>query len=101
VQRASAEKELRDGYRDLQKKQSEVQDDFNARRNEEMSRLQRTLVEEVQVYAKAQSYDLVLADGVIYATGGIDITTAILGALQAKRGGAPAAAPAARPAPKP
>jgi outer membrane protein len=101
VQRAAAEKELRDGYRDLQKKQSEVQDDFNARRNEEMSRLQRTLVEEVQVYAKAQSYDLVLADGVIYATGGIDITTAILGALQAKRGGAPAAAPAARPAPKP
>lgn len=100
VQRASAEKELRDGYRDLQKKQSEVQDDFNARRNEEMSRLQRTLVEEVQVYAKAQSYDLVLADGVIYATGGIDITTAILGVLQAKRGGAPAAAPA-RPAPKP
>jgi outer membrane protein len=102
VQRAAAEKELRDGYRDLQKKQSEVQDDFNARRNEEMSRLQRTLVEEVQVYAKAQSYDLVLADGVIYATGGIDITTAILGALQAKRGGAPAAAaPAPRPAPKP
>ena len=40
VQRASAEKELRDGYRELQRKQAEVQDDFNARRNEEMSRLQ-------------------------------------------------------------
>lgn len=101
VQRAAAEKELRDGYRDLQKKQAEVQDDFNARRNEEMSRLQRTLVEEVQVYAKAQNYDLVLADGVIYATGGIDITTAILSALQAKRGGAPAAAPARPAATKP
>ncbi|HEX7416411.1 MAG TPA: OmpH family outer membrane protein, partial [Steroidobacteraceae bacterium] len=38
-QRARADKELRDGYRDLARKQSEIQDDFNARRNEEMSRL--------------------------------------------------------------
>ncbi len=89
MQRSAAEKELRDGYRDLQRKQSEVQDDFNARRNEEMARLQRTLVEEVQVYAKAQNFDLVLADGVIYASNGVDITPAILSALQAKR---PAAA---------
>ena len=36
-QRSSAEKELRDGYRDFARKQQEVQDDFNARRNEEMS----------------------------------------------------------------
>lgn len=35
VQRSAAEKELRDGYRELQLKQSAVQDDFNARRNEE------------------------------------------------------------------
>lgn len=90
VQRSGAEKELRDGYRDLQRKQAEVQDDFNARRNEEMGRLQRTLVEEVQAYAKAQSYDLVLADGVIYAGNSLDITTAVLTSLQAKR-------PAAKP----
>lgn len=99
VQRSGAEKELRDGYRELQKKQAEVQDDFNARRNEEMARLQRTLIEEVTAYAKAQSFDLVLADGVIYATPGIDITSGVLSSLQAKRGGAPAPArPAAAPA---
>ena len=100
VQRAAAEKELRDGLRDLQRKQAEVQDDFNARRNEEMSRLQRTLVEEVQAYAKAQSFDLVLADGVIYATAGIDITGAVLAGLQNRRAGAAAPAPA-KPAAKP
>jgi outer membrane protein len=94
-QRSSAEKELRDGYRELARKQQEVQDDFNARRNEEMSRLQRTLVEEVQVYAKAQAFDLVLADGVIYFNAALDITPAILTALQARK--APAAAkPAAK-----
>ncbi|MEO7773244.1 MAG: OmpH family outer membrane protein [Steroidobacteraceae bacterium] len=83
-QRTRSEKELRDGYRELARKQQEVQDDFNARRNEEMSRLQRVLIEEVQVYAKAQTFDLVLADGVIYFANSLDITPAILSALQSK-----------------
>lgn len=91
-QRGRAEKELRDGARELARKQGEVQDDFNARRNEEMSRLQRTLIEEVRTYAKAQNFDLIIADGVIYSTPALDITPAILSALQAK-GPKPAAAP--------
>jgi outer membrane protein len=101
-QRTRADKDLRDGYRDLQRKQQEVQDDFNARRNEEMSRLQRTLIEEVRTYAKAQNFDLVVADGVIYSTPSLDITPAILTALQshaAAGGKTSTAAPA--PAPKP
>jgi outer membrane protein len=89
-QRARVERELREGARDFARKQSEVQDDFNSRRNEEMSRLQRTLIEEVRTYAKAQSFDLILADGVIYATQGIDITPAILTALQAHATATPA-----------
>jgi outer membrane protein len=96
-QRTRAEKELRDGLRELQRKQGEVQDDFNARRNEELSRLQRTLIEEVRTYAKAQSYDLILADGVLYTNPSLDITPAILSALQAKAPKA-AAAPAKPPA---
>ncbi len=63
-----SEKDIRDGERDLARRQSEIQDDFNARRNEEMSKLQRSLIEEVRSYAKAQSFDLVVTDGVIYAT---------------------------------
>ena len=82
-QRGRAEKDLRDNYRDLQRKQSEAQDDFNARRNEEMSRLQRILIEQVRIYAKAQNFDLVVADGVIYATPTIDITPQILTVLKA------------------
>ncbi len=104
-QRTRAEKELRDGTRDLQQKRSEIQDDFTARRNEEMSRLQRSLIDEVRAYAKAQSFDLVVADGVIYSTTALDITPAILSAMLAKApkpaaGSAPPAPvkPAAPPA---
>jgi len=92
-QRSNAEKELRDSYRELARKQSEVQDDFNARRNEEMSRLQKTLIEQVRNYAKAQNFDLIIADGVIYTTPTIDITPAILAALQAHSGSTAATAP--------
>jgi outer membrane protein len=95
-QRSTSEKDLRDSYRELQRKQQEVQDDFNARRNEEMSRLQKILIEQVRTYAKAQNFDLVIADGVIYATPTIDMTPAILAQLQSAK--APAKAPAA-PAP--
>ncbi len=97
-----AEKELRDGERDLSRREAEVQEDLNARRNEEVPKLQRTLFEEVRSYAKAQNLDLVIADGVIYAAAALDITPGVLQILQSRGGAAaapkPAAAPAAAPA---
>jgi outer membrane protein len=102
-QRARAEKDLRDSARDYERARAEAQDDFNARRSEEMSRLQRTLIEEVRTYAKSQSYDMVLAgDIVLYQTPTYDITPQVLAALQARGGGtAKPAAPAAPTAPAP
>lgn len=103
-QRGREEKELRDGYRDFQRKQTEAQDDFNARRNEELSRLQQMLINEVRIYAKAQSFDLVLAEGVIYANNALDITAQILSQLQAHAGskaGAAAPSSSGSAAPKP
>lgn len=99
-QRAKAEQDVRDGARELQRKQQELQDDVNARRNEEMSRLQRTLIEEVRTYAKAQNFDLVVADGVVYATPALDITPAILSSLQARAAASPSGASSPKPAAK-
>src|SRR5579862_541685 len=98
-QRVRAEKELRDGERDLERARGEFNDDATARRNEEMSRLQRLLGEEVRTYAKAQNYDLILtAETLVYYTPAYDITPAILSALQAHAGSSPAAT---KPAPTP
>ena len=98
-QRVRAEKELRDGARDLERARGEFNDDATARRNEEMSRLQRLLGEEVRTYAKAQNYDLILtAETLVYYTPAYDITPAILSALQAHAGSSPAAT---KPAPTP
>jgi len=108
-QRLRSEKELRDGERDFERARGEFQDDITARRNEEYSRLQRTLGEEVRNYAKANNFDVILSgEAVIYQTPSYDITPAILTALQAKAAAAPAAtrpaaaaAPATAPMPKP
>jgi outer membrane protein len=96
-QRVRAEKELRDGARDLERARGEFNDDATARRNEEMSRLQRLLGEEVRNYAKAQNYDLIItAETLVYSTPAFDITPAILTALQAHAASSPAST---KPAP--
>ena len=83
-QRSKLERDLRDGNRELSQKVTAYQDDFNARQNEELSKLQKTLVEEVQNYAQGQKFDLVLADGVIFASPVLDITPQVLSGLQAR-----------------
>src|SRR5580658_1927456 len=99
-QRTAAERDLRDGNRELQLKVQQYQDDFNARQNEELSKLQKTLVEEVQNYAQGQKFDLVLADGVIFASPVLDITPQVLAALQAHGVRASGASSGAGAAPK-
>ncbi|HEY3731249.1 MAG TPA: OmpH family outer membrane protein [Steroidobacteraceae bacterium] len=89
-QRNGIERDVRDGNRELSLKANQFQDDFNARQNEELSKLQKMLVEEVQNYAQGQKFDLVLADGVIFAAPVLDITPQILSALQARGVRAPA-----------
>jgi len=96
AERNKSEKDLRDGQRDLQRRQNEYVEDLNVRRNEELGKLQRTLLQEVQTYARAQGYDLVIGDGVLFAKDGINITAAVLANLQA-RGTKPAPAPEKKP----
>jgi outer membrane protein len=82
-QRSAAEQALTDGQRELSEKATDFNDEVNARQNQAMSQLQKQLVEQVQRYAQAQGFDLVLADGVIWANPSIDITQPVLAALQA------------------
>jgi outer membrane protein len=101
-QKSRAEKELRDTARDIERKQQEFEQDLNDTRRNEMRKLESALIAEVQEYAKAQNFDLVIAkSAVFYSTSAVDITPAVLAAMQA-RTPRPAAAPAATtPAAKP
>jgi len=91
--RAKAEKVFRDQQREFSRKAGEFQDDASTRRNEELGKVQRYLVTEIQGYASAQGYDLVLGEGVFFAKGPLDITANVLAVLAAKPASLPAGAP--------
>ncbi|HXS88937.1 MAG TPA: OmpH family outer membrane protein [Steroidobacteraceae bacterium] len=99
-ERRNAEKDLRDGQRELARKQNEYVEDLNLRRNEEIGKLQRSLLQEVQAFARTSSYDLIVGEGVLYVNESMDITAQVLSALQARYKATGGAAP--KPAtPKP
>ncbi|WP_031438576.1 OmpH family outer membrane protein [Methylobacter tundripaludum] len=75
--RANLEKDILNKKRDAKRAQQEFSEDFNARRNEELGKLQRRIVEAIREIAKDQNFDLLLTDGVIYASEKIDVTSQV------------------------
>ncbi|MDP3931047.1 MAG: OmpH family outer membrane protein, partial [Methylococcaceae bacterium] len=73
-ERANLERDISNKARDAKRAQQEFSEDFNVRRNEELGKLQRRIVEAIRGIAKEQGYDLLLTDGVIYSNEEIDIT---------------------------
>jgi outer membrane protein len=103
--RTKTEKTFRDEQREFSRKAGEFQDDASTRRNEEIGKVQRYLVTEIQGYATSQGFDLILGEGVFYAKGSLDVTANVLAVLATKPTTLPATvAPtkgAATPAPMP
>jgi len=92
--------------RDLKRQQDEFREDYNIRRSEELDKLQKQIIEVIQAVAKEQSYDLILSDGVVWASDSIDMTDQVLKRLGATRSSttttpAPATKPSTRPATPP
>ncbi|TDJ11398.1 MAG: OmpH family outer membrane protein [Gammaproteobacteria bacterium] len=83
-ERRNLERDLGQGGRDLKRRQDEFLEDFNLRQNEELTNLQRTLIEQVQAYARAGNYDLIVGEpGILFVSDAIDVTDAVLAALEA------------------
>ncbi len=93
--RLRTEREVRDLELNVQRRYNELQEDLNMRRNEEVGKMQRALLQEVQAYARANGFQLIVSEGVLFAAEGVDITPQVVTAIKSK---APAAA---TPPPKP
>lgn len=68
--------------RDIQRTQEAFREDFNMRSNEELANLQRRIIKTVGGLAKEQGFDLIVTDGVIYASHDVDITDRIIERLR-------------------
>jgi outer membrane protein len=83
TERRNAEKELRDLQREVTRLQTEFREDLNLRQNEELGILQRSLLKEVQDYAQQLEFDLIVGDGVLFASSTVNITEDVLRAVEA------------------
>ncbi len=69
---------------EFQRKQRELREDINLRKNEELASLQDRINKAVQTVSEADGYDLVVYGGVAYASKKIDITDKVLKLLGKK-----------------
>ena len=83
TERRNAEREHRELQREVVRLQNELQEDFNLRRNEEFGKLQRNLLKQVRDYAEQQGFDLVVGEGILFASSTVNITDDVLGAISA------------------
>jgi outer membrane protein len=80
--RREKEREIRDLQREMQRLQSDFSEDVNARRNEALGMLQRLIFNEVQNFARDREFDLLVGEGVFYASSQMDVTDEVLERLR-------------------
>lgn len=78
TERSRLERDIVNKRREMKRDQDEFREDVNFRRNEEFGKIQRDIVEAIRSVAKNEKYDLVLGEGVIFASKAVDITDAII-----------------------
>lgn len=82
-ERGRLERDILQKRRELKRDQDEFREDVNFRRNEEFGKIQKQIVEAIREVAANEKYDLVLGEGVIYASKTVDITEAVIKKLKA------------------
>ncbi|MDP8567692.1 OmpH family outer membrane protein [Methylophilus aquaticus] len=82
--RRMKERDLTNMRLEFQRKQRELREDINLRKNEELAVLQERINKAVQTVSENEGYDLVVYSGVAYASKKIDITDKVLKLLGKK-----------------
>ena len=84
TERRNKERDVSNLKIEFQRKQRELREDINLRKNEELASLQDRINTAVKSVSEADGYDLVVYGGVAYASKKIDITDKVLKLLGKK-----------------
>ena len=80
-ERQKAQKKIQNAKIDIQRIERELREDIDIRRREEIGKLQQQINKSIEDLAKKEKYDLILYQGVAYASKGIDITNDLIKSL--------------------
>jgi len=76
-----AQKKIQNSKIDIQRIERELREDIDIRRREEIGKLQQQINKSIEELAEKEKYDLILYQGVAYASKGIDITNDLIKTL--------------------
>jgi outer membrane protein len=82
TEKQKKEREIITAKRELKLKETEFREDLTIRQNEEMAKVQIRLRDAIQAYGKENGFDLILFEGVSFASEKANITDAVLKKLQ-------------------
>ncbi len=87
-ERSRLERDIINQRRDLKRSQDEFREDLTFRRNEEITKIQKEIVTAINAIAKKHKFDMILNEGVIYASPKVDISNLVIEQLKSSSGGA-------------
>ncbi len=82
-QRKKKERDLLSRQRNFKNDKEAFEEDYRLRQKEELGGLQEKVMSAVDGFGKANGFDLILTDGVVFASSGMDVTEQVLDALKA------------------
>lgn len=84
AEREAAQRELRNEERAILRAQTEFREDSELRNNEVLRVVQQDVIREVVAYGESEDFDLILVEGIVYASDRVNITQTVLERLQAE-----------------
>jgi len=82
ARRDKLQRDILTRQREFKRKQDEFREDLTIRRNGELGKLERQIRAAILAVAKDGHYDLIVSDGVLYASKRVDITGQVLQRLE-------------------
>ena len=86
-ERVKLERDVISRKRELKRSQDEFREDITFRRNEEFGKIQKRIVLAIQTIAKDNNYDVILSEGVIFASARVDISGLVIEHLKKELNG--------------
>ena len=86
TERKKLERDIINQRRDLKRSQDEFREDLTFRRNEEIAKIQKEIVDAINMVAKENKFDMILSEGVIFASTKVDVSQMIIDHLNKKNG---------------
>lgn len=87
--RVQAEQDIRSFERKLNREQQDFREELNLQKNNEFKKVRAAILKAISTFAEKEKFDVILNEGVLYASKRIDITEGILKLLESAQAQTP------------